>query len=94
MRPISLNLLFGSFLYYDKKEHENGSSPCLPVAMQRFIVALWNAMACIAIHEEVACSYKCLAPTGLEMLFVVRVSLFVIASSYNLCNTVLHCVTL
>ena len=33
--------------------------------MQRFSVALWNAIACIAIYARISWSYKYYAPTGL-----------------------------
>ena len=74
---FSALIFFGSFLYQDKKEHVKGSLQCITFAMQCYTLALWNVIACIAIHVVVGWRYKCLAPTGLDELFVVRESLLV-----------------
>ena len=50
-------------------------------------------IACIAVHTEVSFSYKCSAPTGLDMLFVVRESLFVVRECHVI-YSVKHCITL
>ncbi|HQE55636.1 MAG TPA: hypothetical protein P5139_04345, partial [Tenuifilum sp.] len=55
---------FGSFLYQDKKERENHSLQCFSFAMQCFTLALWSAMACIAMHEGVTIVLQILRPYG------------------------------
>ena len=65
-RSIALLKPFNSCCFFG-----NRSLPNFSVAMQRFTLALWNAMACIALHARVPLGYKCWAPTGQEALFVV-----------------------
>jgi len=78
---FSALIFFGSFLYKDKKEHENHSLQCFSFAMQLFNFALWNIIACIALHTGVPWCYKYYVPTGLEAVFVARCSLLVVRCS-------------
>ncbi|HQE55616.1 hypothetical protein, partial [Tenuifilum sp.] len=72
---FSALIFFGSFLYQDKEEHVNSSLPCFPFAMQRFTLALWNTIACIAIQVGVAMELQIFSPYGAGK--VDRCSLFV-----------------
>ncbi|HRU87272.1 MAG TPA: hypothetical protein P5129_11140, partial [Tenuifilum sp.] len=80
---FSALIFFGSFLYQDKKEHENHSLQCFSFAMQRFNFALWNIIACIALHTGVPWCYKYYAPAGLKVVFVVRCSLLVVRECHS-----------